>query len=179
MKIKDTKIDGLKVITPKLFDDSRGYFYEIFNKKRYEDLLGINSNFLQDNISYSSKNVLRGLHFQKKNPQGKLVYVTHGSIFDLVIDLRKNSPTFGENFSIILSNENKKQMWIPPGFAHGFLVLSEFALFNYKCDNYYDPNDEFCIKWNDPDLNIKWPYEKPLLSKKDQKGQSFKLISFE
>ena len=146
MEIKDTNINGLKIITPKLFNDSRGYFYEIFQKKRYEEFLGINSNFVQDNISYSKKNVLRGLHFQKQQPQGKLVYVTYGSILDLVVDIRQNSSTFGKKFSIVLSDENKKQMWIPPGFAHGFLVLSDFALFNYKCDNFYDPKDEFCIK---------------------------------
>jgi len=176
MKITDIYLKDVKIIEPTQFDDNRGYFYEVFQKKKYEKILNFDLNFLQDNISYSKKNVLRGLHFQKVNPQGKLIYVSIGEILDVVVDIRVNSTTFGKNFTLILNDINKKQLWVPPGFAHGFLVLSKFAIFNYKCDHYYDQEDEFCIKWNDPHLNIKWPSKKPILSTKDKEGKSFKSL---
>ena len=174
MKIKDTHLNGIKIIEPDVFEDARGYFFEIFQKKKYEAALSNKFNFIQDNFSYSKKNVIRGLHFQKKNPQGKLIYVTLGEIYDVVVDIRLNSPTFGKTFSLFLNDKNKKQLWIPKGFAHGFCVTSKFAIFNYKCDSYYDPNDEYCIKWNDPILNINWPSNRPIISNKDKEGISFK-----
>ncbi|MGB0833772.1 MAG: dTDP-4-dehydrorhamnose 3,5-epimerase [Psychrobium sp.] len=166
MKVRDTSLAGLKIIEPKVFGDDRGFFYEIYQEHRYQDM-GIKETFVQDNYSRSSRNVLRGLHFQKLNPQGKLVSVLRGEVFDVAVDLRPNSETFGKHESIILSAENKLQFYIPPGFAHGFCVLSEVAEFHYKCTDFYDPNDECGLIWNDPTLDINWPIDCPLLSEKD------------
>ena len=173
MNIIQTKLPGCVVIEPKVFGDERGFFLETFHVSRYEQLLGISTPFVQDNYSRSSKHVLRGLHFQKMKQQGKLVRVVRGEVYDVAVDIRKESPTFGQWESIILSEENKKQMWIPPGFAHGFLVLSESADFEYKCTDYYDPSDEGSILWNDSDLNVSWPVVKPLISEKDSKAALF------
>lgn len=149
-------IEGLLVIEPKIFGDKRGYFFESYNKKEFSEL-GLNVEFVQDNQSMSSKGVLRGLHYQKQFPQGKLVRVTQGKVFDVAVDIRKNSDTFGKWFGIELSDENQKQFYIPEGFAHGFLVLSDIAVFQYKVTDYYHPNDEGGIIWNDKDIDIKWP----------------------
>ena len=172
MQIFETKIHGIKVIHPKVINDNRGYFFETFQKERYQKLLGINYEFVQDNYSRSFKNVLRGLHFQEKNAQGKLLRVVQGQVFDVAVDIRENSPTFGQWIGMILSAENNKQLWIPPGFAHGFLVLSDVADFEYKCTNYYDPYSERCLLWNDPTININWPISNPILSDKDRLGKS-------
>ena len=169
MNVIGTSLLDCVIIQPKVFGDKRGFFLESFQAKRYKNLAGINMAFVQDNHSRSSKNVLRGLHFQKTKPQGKLVRVVSGAVFDVAVDIRKNSKTFGQWESFILSEENKKQLWIPPGFAHGFVVLSETALFSYKCDNYYNKASESGIIYNDPTLNIDWklPNDQLQLSKKD------------
>ena len=166
MNVIKTKIQDLLIIEPKVFGDDRGFFYETFQKQRYKEA-GIDAEFVQDNRSRSSKGVLRGLHFQKTKPQGKLVTVTDGEVFDVAVDLRPNSPTFGQYETIILTGKNKLQFYVPPGFAHGFCVLSETADFQYKCTDYYDPTDESGLLWNDPALGIKWPLTAPLLSPKD------------
>ncbi|MBE8890356.1 dTDP-4-dehydrorhamnose 3,5-epimerase [Klebsiella grimontii] len=174
MQVTDTKIPDVKIIQPKVFGDDRGFFLETFEKKRYQDLLKIDYDFVQDNHSRSSKGVLRGLHFQKQNPQGKLVRVVRGSVFDVVVDIRTSSPTFGKWEGVILSEENKTQFWIPPGLAHGFVVLSDQADFEYKCTDYYNPAHEGCLIWDDPDVAIEWPIQNPLLSSKDSKGRYLK-----
>ncbi|MCP3926858.1 MAG: dTDP-4-dehydrorhamnose 3,5-epimerase [Desulfobacterales bacterium] len=166
MKILNTEINGLMVIEPKIFEDDRGFFFESYQKNRYEDF-GITSNFVQDNISYSKKNTLRGLHFQIDNPQAKLVQVISGEIYDVALDLRVNSPHFGEWFGVVLSGSNKKQLFIPEGFAHGFCVTSDTATFSYKCSDIYNPTDEGGIIWSDPEININWPVTNPVLSQKD------------
>lgn len=167
-----TTIDGVYVIEPKLFGDSRGYFMETYNEKTFSEA-GLHYNFVQDNQSHSKKGVLRGLHFQKKYPQAKLVRVIEGEVFDVAVDLRADSPTYGKWVGIILSSENQKQFLIPRGFAHGFVVLSESATFCYKCDEFYHPEDEGGIIWNDPEIGIEWPYRgTPLLSEKDRKHPS-------
>ncbi len=170
MKVIKTDIDGVKIIEPKVFGDERGFFMETFQAERYREQAGIEFSFVQDNHSRSSKGVLRGLHFQKTRPQGKLVRVVRGEVFDVAVDIRKNSPTFGRWEGIILSETNKKQFWVAPGLAHGFIVLSDFADFEYKCTEYYEPSDEGCLKWDDPSVGINWPIDKPLLSEKDQAG---------
>lgn len=168
MKVKEFKIEGLKLIEPKVFGDSRGFFKESWNQKSYEEI-GINNSFVQDNLSFSERSVLRGLHLQNPHPQGKLVSVLQGEVFDVAVDLRKNSPTFGEWQGVTLSSENHLQFWVPPGFAHGFLVCSKTALFTYKCTDIYSPNMEYGVKWNDPDIGIVWPEIGELkLSEKDQ-----------
>jgi|SRR5471030_906584 len=174
MKVLNTKIDGVKIIEPKVFGDARGFFLETFEKNRYQSLLEINLDFVQDNHSRSSKNVLRGLHFQKTNPQGKLVRVVRGEVFDVAVDIRRNSPTYGKWEGVLLSEENKKQFWIPPGLAHGFVVLTDVADFEYKCTDYYNPQHEECLLWNDPAIGIDWPVTQPLLSEKDKLGKLFK-----
>ena len=141
---------------------------ELFQDLKYSDYQNFKYNFVQDNYSHSSRGVLRGLHFQKTKPQGKLIQVIQGEVFDIAVDLRKDSPSFGKWHSEILNHKNKKQFWIPPGFAHGFITISETADFIYKCTDYYDPNDEGCIAWNDPNLAIPWPIKNPILSSKDQ-----------
>lgn len=169
----ETEITGVYIIEPKIFYDNRGYFMEIYNKKHFEKA-GLNMNFVQDNESKSTKGVLRGLHFQKRYSQGKLLRVTKGEVFDVAVDLRNDSKTYGKWTGIILSEENKKQFYIPEGFAHGFLVLSDEAVFNYKCTNFYAPEYEEGIIWNDSDINIKWPIDKVeniILSEKDKANQ--------
>lgn len=167
MNVIKTKLDGCVIIEPKVFDDERGFFLETFQAERYISEAGITLPFVQDNHSRSSKSVLRGLHFQKTKPQGKLVRVVRGQVYDVAVDIRKGSPTYGQWDGLILSEENKTQFWVPPGFAHGFVVLSDIADFEYKCTDYYDPSDEGSILWNDSDLNIPWPIDNPILSNKD------------
>lgn len=174
MHIIDTKISDVKIIQPKIFGDDRGFFLETFEKKRYQEMLNINLDFVQDNHSRSTKGVLRGLHFQTKNAQGKLVRVVRGEVFDVAVDIRPESPTFGQWEGVILSEENKTQFWVPPGLAHGFVVLSDIADFEYKCTDYYNPLFEGCIKWDDPDIAIEWPISSPLLSDKDKQGKLLK-----
>uniref|UniRef100_UPI004047B3ED dTDP-4-dehydrorhamnose 3,5-epimerase n=1 Tax=Rheinheimera sp. TaxID=1869214 RepID=UPI004047B3ED len=169
MKVIDTAIPDVKIIEPKVFGDERGFFLETFHVKRYQEMLGINLNFVQDNHSRSSKGVLRGLHFQKTKPQGKLVRVVRGEVFDVAVDIRKDSPTFGKWEGVILSEDNKRQFWVPPGFAHGFLVLSDVADFEYKCTDYYDVMDEGIISYLDQTIGIDWPsIDKFQLSDKDK-----------
>jgi dTDP-4-dehydrorhamnose 3,5-epimerase len=167
MNVIKTKLKDCVIIKPQVYGDDRGFFLETFQVDRYADKAGISLPFVQDNHSRSSKGVLRGLHFQKTKPQGKLVRVVSGEVFDVAVDLRQDSPTFGLWEGIILSEENKTQFWVPPGFAHGFLVLSETADFEYKCTEYYDPSDEISLLWRDPTLCISWPIKDPKLSKKD------------
>ncbi|GKW41459.1 MULTISPECIES: dTDP-4-dehydrorhamnose 3,5-epimerase [Pectobacterium] len=174
MQVIDTAVHGAKIIQPKVFGDARGFFLETFEKKRYQKMLDIDVDFVQDNHSRSSKGVLRGLHFQKTSPQGKLVRVVRGEVFDVVVDIRQDSPSYGEWCGVTLSEENKTQFWLPPGLAHGFVVLSDIADFEYKCTDYYDPSDEGCLLWNDPEVSIKWPITDPLLSEKDKLGKLFK-----
>ena len=173
-KIYKTNFNEVHVIEPNIFNDSRGFFYESYNKNKLLESLNLKLEFVQDNHSRSKKNTLRGLHYQIKKPQGKLVRVTHGKVFDVIVDIRKSSPDFGNWIGIELSEENKKQVWIPEGFAHGFLVLSETADFLYKTTEYWYPELERCINWCDEDLNIKWPIKNPKLSKKDEIGMSLK-----
>lgn len=156
IKVTDCPIEGLYIIEPAVHGDSRGYFMETYNKNDMDEA-GLNMNFVQDNQSCSTKGVLRGLHFQKEFPQGKLVRVIRGIVYDVAVDLRKNSPTYGQWFGVELSEDNKKQFYISPGFAHGFLVLSDIAEFCYKCTDFYHPGDEGGLAWNDPAIGIKWP----------------------
>ena len=167
MEIIKTKLKDCIIIQPQVFGDERGFFLETYQEERYIQA-GIKDRFIQDNRSRSSQNVLRGLHFQKTKPQGKLVTVTDGEVFDVAVDLRPDSKTFGKYEAVILTGENKIQFYIPPGFAHGFCVLSESADFQYKCTDYYDPNDESGLLWNDPIINIEWPLPNPFLSEKDK-----------
>ena len=174
MKVTKTTIPDVLIIEPDVFGDNRGFFFESFNKKVFEDAAKIETEFVQDNHSHSSKNVLRGLHYQIRQSQGKLVRVVSGEVFDVAVDLRKSSATFGQWVGACLSAENKKQIWIPPGFAHGFLVLSEEADFLYKTTDYYSPEHERCIRWDDATLAIDWPYQQlPSVSDKDKDGVSF------
>ncbi len=172
MEIIKTLIPEVIVLVPPVFSDSRGYFLETYQQQKYASA-GIPKPFVQDNQSYSTKNVLRGLHFQLRHPQGKLVRVIHGSVFDVAIDMRKNSPTFGKWHGEILSAENKRQMYVPENFAHGFCVLSDSAEFVYKCTDFYVPGDEVGLIWNDPQVGVKWPIEQPILSEKDAVLPSF------
>jgi dTDP-4-dehydrorhamnose 3,5-epimerase len=175
MKVITTKIPEVMIVEPQIFGDDRGFFLESYNEKVFAEKTGIETKFVQDNHSRSAKNVLRGLHYQIQQPQGKLVRVVIGEVFDVAVDLRKNSPTFGQWVGCILSAENKRQFWVPPGFAHGFLVLSETADFLYKTTDYYAPEYERSILWNDPELNIDWPIQgTPILSAKDRSGQPLK-----
>jgi len=170
MKVTQTKLQGCVIIEPEVFGDDRGFFLETFQEDRYKQEAGIAVPFVQDNHSRSVKDVLRGLHFQKTKPQGKLVRVVSGEVYDVAVDIRIGSKTFGLWEGVVLSAENKKQFWVPPGFAHGFLVLSDIADFEYKCTDYYDPSDEGCLLWNDPALAIPWATDSPLLSDKDAKA---------
>ncbi|MFB2895768.1 dTDP-4-dehydrorhamnose 3,5-epimerase [Aerosakkonemataceae cyanobacterium BLCC-F50] len=175
MKTTATEIPDVLLIEPKVFGDSRGFFFESFNQQAFSEKTGVEVNFVQDNHSRSSKNVLRGLHYQIEQAQGKLVRVVSGEIFDVAVDVRKNSPTFGQWVGYLLSAENKQQLWIPAGFAHGFLVVSETAEVLYKATDYYAPQHERSILWNDPDLAIAWPLDsEPILSAKDIAGKPFK-----
>lgn len=174
-KFIETKIKDLYIIEPEVFGDDRGYFLESYNKRDFKKF-GINIDFVQDNESKSKKGVLRGMHFQTKYPQGKLVRVTEGIVFDVAVDMRKNSPTYGKWEGVVLSSENKRQFYVPEGFAHGFLVLSDTATFNYKCTNYYAPEYDCGFIWNDKDVNINWPVndlKKIILSKKDKEHKTF------
>ena len=174
MNVIQTAIPDILILEPKVFGDARGFFYESYNKRAME-AVGISEDFVQDNHSRSARNVLRGLHYQLKQPQGKLVRVTVGEVFDVAVDIRKSSHTFGKWVGIELSAENKRMAWIPPGFAHGFLVMSEYAEFLYKTTDYWAPEHERCIAWNDPDLAIDWPIQtEPQLSVKDKQGWLFK-----
>lgn len=175
MKALATEIPDVFLIEPQVFGDSRGFFFESYNQQSFSEKIGVDANFVQDNHSRSSKNVLRGLHYQIEQAQGKLVRVVSGEIFDVAVDIRKSSPTFGQWVGYLLSAENKQQLWVPAGFAHGFLVVSEMAEVLYKTTDYYAPQHERSILWNDPDLAIAWPLTaEPILSGKDQAGQSFK-----
>jgi len=167
MNIIQTKLADCVIIEPKVFGDERGFFLETFQATRYAETAGISLPFVQDNQSRSCKGVLRGLHFQKTKPQGKLVRVVRGEVYDVAVDIRAGSATYGQWEAVILSEENKKQFWVPPGFAHGFVVMSDTADFEYKCTDYYDPSDEGSLLWNDPDLGIPWPVASPTLSEKD------------
>lgn len=174
MKVIQTAIPDLLILEPKVFGDQRGFFLESYNQQTFHDLTSVAATFVQDNHSRSGKNVLRGLHYQIKQPQGKLVRVTAGCVFDVAVDLRKSSATLGRWVGVELSGENHRQFWVPPGFAHGFLVLSEQADFLYKTTEYYAPEHERCIRWDDPDIGIDWPENyAPLLSAKDEQGLSF------
>lgn len=171
MLVTETKIPDVKILTPRVFGDERGFFMESYNQRVFHELTGADVDFVQDNHSRSSQHVLRGLHYQIKQPQGKLVRVIAGEVFDVAVDLRQSSATFGQHVSAILSAENHQQMWVPPGFAHGFLVLSDSAEFLYKTTDFYAPEHERCIIWNDPELAIDWPLVGgPLVSDKDSKG---------
>ena len=171
MKISHSTLKGCVIIEPTVFGDERGFFLETFQAVRYEQEAGIDLPFVQDNHSRSARGVLRGLHFQKTKPQGKLVRVVRGEVYDVAVDIREGSATFGEWEGVTLSEDNKKQFWVPPGFAHGFVVLSDTADFEYKCTDYYDPSDEGCILWSDPDLDIPWPIANPVLSTKDESAK--------
>ncbi len=175
MEVEYTHIKGLLILTPRVFQDERGAFFESFNEKAFNEAVGYDVKFVQDNQSTSSKNVLRGLHFQ--NPpfaQGKLVRVSRGAAIDVAVDIRKDSKTYGEHIAVMLSAENNKQLWIPPGFAHGFLTLEDNTTFCYKCTNYYAPKSEGTLIWNDADLDIDWNIsEEPLVSEKDKRGEQF------
>jgi len=166
LKISETKLPGVFIFEPKVFSDDRGFFLETWSQQRYHEA-GISSPFVQDNVSLSQKGTLRGLHFQHPHAQGKLVQVLSGEVMDVAVDIRSGSPTFGQWVSVILSQSNHKQVYIPPGFAHGFCVISDTAIFAYKCTEYYDPSAEGGVIWNDADIGIRWPIENPILSAKD------------
>ena len=166
MKIIETALPGVLILEPRVFGDSRGFFLETYQADRYREV-GINLSFVQDNHSRSQRGVLRGLHFQRNRPQGKLVRVSRGTVFDVTVDIIPHSPTFGKFVAVELSDETHRQVWIPPGYAHGFCVLTDVADFEYKCTDYYDPKDEGGIIWNDRDIGIDWPIADPILSEKD------------
>ena len=169
MNVLETTIPGVLIVEPKLLGDSRGFFLETYQGERYA-AAGITAPLVQDNLSRSNAGVLRGLHLQNPNPQGKLVTVLSGAVLDVAVDLRVGSPTFGQHIAVELSSENRRQFWIPRGFAHGFLVLSESADFFYKCDAFYSPTHEIVVQWNDPELGIDWGCEAPMLSARDRAG---------
>ena len=176
MKITNTQLPGVVIIEPDVFGDSRGFFMETYHKERYM-ATGIDTEFVQDNLSFSTKGTLRGLHFQYPHSQAKLVQVFRGEVFDVAIDIRKGSPTFGKWFGTTLSSDNKQQLFIPAGFAHGFCVLSETALFSYKCTEFYSPADERGILWSDPEIGIEWPINDPLLSDNDAQHPCLKDVN--
>lgn len=178
MKVIRTPIADLLLIEPRVFADDRGFFLETFRRSGFEHQ-GVTLEFVQDNHSRSCKGVLRGLHFQKNYPQGKLMYVISGAIFDVALDIRRESPSFGRWYGAVLSDENHHQLWIPPGFAHGFCVISNQVDLVYKCTDYYHPEDEAGIIWNDPGLKIKWPIQKPIVSEKDSKNPTLREIEDE
>ena len=173
MKSISTAIADVFILEPKVFGDTRGFFFESFNSRAFAEATGLDVNFVQDNHSRSARGVLRGLHYQARQPQGKLVRVVRGSVFDVAVDIRKASPTFGKWVGVELSEDNHRQLWVPPGLAHGFLVTSESADFLYKTTDYYAPEHERCLAWNDPAIGIEWPLEsaQPQLSAKDQLGK--------
>ncbi len=169
MNVIAVELRGLLIIEPKVFGDARGFFIETWNDQRYREA-GLEARFVQDNLSFSRRGALRGLHFQNPSPQGKLVSVLEGEVFDVAVDLRRSSPTFGKWHGLTLSSENKRQFFVPPGFAHGFAVMSDTALFHYKCTEFYSPGNELTIRWDDPDVGIRWPLQNPTLSEKDARG---------
>jgi len=169
MNVLQCELPGLLILEPKVFGDARGFFMETWNQRRYQEA-GITASFVQDNVSVSRRGALRGLHYQNPTAQGKLVSVWQGEVFDVAVDLRQSSPTFGKWHGLHLSGENKRQFYVPPGFAHGFIVLSETAMFHYKCTEFYSPKEEMTIRWDDPDIGIRWPAMEPTLSEKDAKG---------
>ena len=175
MKVRETALPGVLILEPRVFGDSRGFFIETFQTERYAEL-GITQPFVQDNHSRSARGVLRGLHFQRSRPQGKLVRVSRGCVFDVVLDINPDSPTCGQHASAILSDDNHLQMWVPPGYGHGFCVLSEIADFEYKCTDYYQPQDEGGVLWNDPALAIDWPVSEPKLSDKDRQNPTLQTL---
>lgn len=173
MKVISTTLPDVLLLEPTVFGDQRGFFYESFNARTFHELTGIDTQFVQDNHSRSAQHVLRGLHYQIQQPQGKLVRVIHGEVFDVAVDLRKSSAHFGHWFGVTLSAENHRQLWIPPGFAHGFVVTSAYAEFLYKTTDYWAPAHERCLQWNDPALDIRWPLQTtPIMSPKDLLGKS-------
>jgi dTDP-4-dehydrorhamnose 3,5-epimerase len=169
MNVLRCELDGILLIEPKVFGDQRGFFLESWNRDRYR-AAGITGDFVQDNFSLSARGTLRGLHAQNPRPQGKLVSVWQGEVWDVVVDIRRQSPTFGKWYGVMLSAENKRQLWVPPGFAHGFVVTSDSALFHYKCTDTYSPKDEIGFLWNDPAVGIRWPVTDPILSARDTKN---------
>ena len=173
MEVVQTPIEGVLLIKPKVWGDARGYFVETWQQERYA-AEGIDLPFVQDNHSKSTYGILRGLHFQKTRPQGKLVHVSLGSVFDVAVDIRPGSPSFGQWYGVELTQDNQWQLWVPPGLAHGFVVTSEYAHFHYKCTEYYCPQDEGAIRWNDPDIGVVWPVECPVLSQKDTVAPSWR-----
>jgi dTDP-4-dehydrorhamnose 3,5-epimerase len=178
MNVIETAIPGVLIIEPKLFGDPRGFSLETFQERRYAES-GIGDRFVQDNLSRSARGVLRGLHFQNPNPQGKLVTVLRGSVLDVAVDVRVGSPTFGKHVSLELNDENRRQVWIPRGFAHGFMVRSDTADFFYKCDNFYSPSDEIILRWNDPELSIRWDCDAPRVSARDKEGRTLAQLAQE
>ncbi|MBL4834278.1 MAG: dTDP-4-dehydrorhamnose 3,5-epimerase [Pseudomonas sp.] len=178
MKVVETALPGVLIIKPRVFGDSRGFFIESYQVERYREA-GIELPFVQDNHSRSGKGVLRGLHFQRTRPQGKLVRVSRGAVWDVAVDVNPRSPTFGRYVGTELNDENHHQLWVPPGYAHGFCVLSDFADFEYKCTDLYFPEDEGALLWNDPDVNIPWPVENPLLSAKDRGNPTLRELAHE
>lgn len=177
MKVTDVPLSGVKIIEPKVFGDTRGFFKETFSVQRYTEAVGINLTFVQDNHSRSRKGVLRGLHYQKTKPQGKLVSVTRGAVYDVVADINPASPTYGDYVGVELTEDNHRQLWVPPGYAHGFCVISDEVDFIYKCTDYYDPNDEEGVAWDCPLLNIAWPLIDVQLSEKDKNYQGLKELN--
>jgi dTDP-4-dehydrorhamnose 3,5-epimerase len=173
MKVIKCELDSLLIIEPDVFGDHRGFFLESWNRKRYREA-GIDAEFVQDNFSFSQRGTLRGLHFQNPLPQGKLVSVCQGEVFDVAVDIRRDSQTFGKWHGVTLTGENKRQFWVPAGFAHGFAVISETALFHYKCTEIYSPQNELGFRWDDPDVGIKWPVATPTLSQRDAKAPFLK-----
>ncbi len=167
MMIETTPLSGVLLIKPDVFGDARGFFLETWNRQRYAEA-GLDRDFVQDNVSLSRGGILRGLHFQNPGPQGKLVQVLKGEVFDVAVDIRVGSPTFGQWYGVTLSEENHYQLYVPENFAHGFCVTSDYALFAYKCTDFYDPSAEFSLRWDDPDIGIRWPIEAPQLSAKDR-----------
>ena len=173
MKIIDIELPGVKIIEPDVYSDGRGYFLETFQERRYREF-GINATFVQDNLSFSTKGTLRGLHYQYPHSQAKLVQVVQGEVLDVIVDIRRGSPTFGEWSGVRLSEENHRQLFAPEGFAHGYCVLSDTAIFTYKCSDFYAPDCEKGVLWSDPDIGIDWPVKNPILSSKDENAQSLK-----
>ncbi|HEX7385655.1 MAG TPA: dTDP-4-dehydrorhamnose 3,5-epimerase [Castellaniella sp.] len=174
MRVVGTALEGVKIIEPRVHADSRGDFLETYSARRYREQVAIELPFVQDNVSRSGRDVLRGLHLQLRRPQGKLIQVLEGSAYDVVVDLRAGSATFGRHIGVALSETNRRQLWVPPGFAHGFCVTGEVALLHYKCTDYYDPQDESGLAWNCPVLNIDWPVQSPVLSEKDARYPGLK-----
>jgi dTDP-4-dehydrorhamnose 3,5-epimerase len=176
MKVIETSLPGALIIEPQVFGDTRGFFYESYNKGKWANA-GIDADFIQTNVSRSARGVLRGLHYQWPNPQGKLVSVLEGEVYDVAVDIRRGSPTFGQSVGVMLTAENHRHFWVPEGFAHGFCVLSEFATFTYQCTALYDREADAGIRWNDADLGIDWPLSEPLLSDKDGKTPLLKDVA--